>query len=71
MPANVVSRILKNSTEAERKLINQFLKYPPNSAGSLMTIEFIDLKKKNALYKKPWIRYEEKVKMLKWSITVM
>jgi magnesium transporter len=49
MPANVVSRILKNSTEAERKLINQFLKYPPNSAGSLMTIEFIDLKKERTV----------------------
>jgi magnesium transporter len=45
MPANVVKRILKNSTETERKLINQFLNYPENSAGSLMTIEFIDLKK--------------------------
>lgn len=45
MPANVVKRILKNSNELERKLINQFLKYPDNSAGSLMTIEFVDLKK--------------------------
>ena len=45
MPANVVKRILRNSSEAERKLINQFLNYPENSAGSLMTIEFVDLKK--------------------------
>lgn len=45
MPANVVKRILRNTSEAERKLINQFLNYPENSAGSLMTIEFIDLKK--------------------------
>jgi magnesium transporter len=45
MPANVVKKILKYSNEAERKLINQFLKYPDDSAGSLMTIEFIDLKK--------------------------
>ncbi len=45
MPANVVKRILQNTNEVERKLINQFLMYPENSAGSLMTIEFVDLKK--------------------------
>ncbi len=45
MPANVVKRILLNVTEEERKLINQFLNYPEDSAGSLMTIEYIDLKK--------------------------
>ena len=46
MPANVVKKVLKNTNEERRKLINQFLKYPDNSAGSLMTIEFVDLKKK-------------------------
>lgn len=45
IPANVVKKILRNSTETERKLINQFLHYPDDSAGSLMTIEFVDLKK--------------------------
>lgn len=45
MPASVVKRILKNASENERRLINQFLNYPENSAGSLMTIEFVDLKK--------------------------
>ena len=45
MPANVVKKILKNTSEVERKMINQFLMYPEYSAGSLMTIEFIDLKK--------------------------
>ncbi|MGO1371523.1 MAG: magnesium transporter [Senegalia sp. (in: firmicutes)] len=45
MPSNVVKRILKTTDESERKIINQFLKYPKDSAGSLMTIEFIDLKK--------------------------
>ena len=45
MPANVVKRILRNVSEAERRLINHFLQYPDNSAGSLMTIEFVDLKK--------------------------
>lgn len=45
MPANVVRKILANSGEEERNLINQFLKYPPDSAGSLMTIEYVSLKK--------------------------
>ncbi|GAB6155229.1 magnesium transporter [Desulfosporosinus burensis] len=45
MPANMVKRILKNAPETERKLINQFLNYPDDSAGSLMTIELVDLKK--------------------------
>lgn len=45
MPANIVKKILKSAKEDERKLINQFLKYPANSAGSIMTIEYVDLKK--------------------------
>lgn len=45
MPANIVKKILKTAKEDERKLINQFLKYPQNSAGSIMTIEYVDLKK--------------------------
>lgn len=45
MPAYVVKKILKSTTEVERKMINQFLMYPDFSAGSLMTIEFVDLKK--------------------------
>lgn len=44
MPANVVKKILKNTSEVERTLINQFLKYPADSAGSLMTIEYVSLK---------------------------
>lgn len=43
MPANVVNKILQHSTSEERKLINQFLKYPADSAGSLMTIEYVEL----------------------------
>ena len=43
--ANVVKRVLKNSTSDTRKLINQFLKYPENSAGSIMTAEYGALKK--------------------------
>lgn len=45
VPANIVKKILKNTNTKERTLINQFLKYPEDSAGSLMTIEFVDLKK--------------------------
>lgn len=45
MPANLVNKILKNSNAEERRLINQFLKYPVDSAGSIMTIEYVDLKK--------------------------
>ncbi|MCC8160381.1 MAG: magnesium transporter [Oscillospiraceae bacterium] len=43
MPANVVSRILKNSTTGERKAINEILRYPKDSAGSIMTIEYVSL----------------------------
>ncbi len=45
MPANIVKRILRNTDAGTRKLINQFLKYPDDSAGSLMTIEYVDIKK--------------------------
>lgn len=45
LPANVVKRILANTDSEKRKIINQFLKYPEDSAGSLMTIEFLDLDK--------------------------
>ena len=43
MPANVVKRILKNSDPDDRKTINELLEYPDDSAGSLMTTEFISL----------------------------
>ncbi len=43
MPANVVKRILKNSDPENRKQINELLEYPDDSAGSLMTPEFISL----------------------------
>ena len=44
MPANVVSRALKNVQPGKRKLINQILQYPDDSAGSIMTTEFVDLR---------------------------
>lgn len=45
LPASVVKRVLKNALPETRELINQFLQYPPESAGSIMTAEFVDLKK--------------------------
>ena len=45
MPANVVKKVLKNTDDKTRKLINQFLNYPEDSAGSIMTIEYVDLKR--------------------------
>ena len=44
MPANVVRRVLSNTDENTRKLINEFLSYPEDSAGSIMTIEYVSLK---------------------------
>ena len=44
LPANVVKRVLKAARPDTRKLINQFLNYPDNSVGSIMTAEFTDLK---------------------------
>lgn len=43
MPANVVSRILKNTDELTRRRINELLTYPDDSAGGLMTPEFVYL----------------------------
>jgi len=44
MPASVVRRALKNIQPEKRKQINQILQYPDDSAGSLMTTEFVDLR---------------------------
>ncbi len=44
MPSNVVKRILNNINKTDRKVINELLNYPEDSAGSIMTTEFIDLK---------------------------
>ena len=45
MPATVVKRMLRNVDPDTRKSINQLLNYPEDSAGSIMTIEYVDLKK--------------------------
>lgn len=44
MPANVVKRVLKNADPKLRSDINQLLRYPKDSAGSIMTTEYVDLK---------------------------
>ena len=44
MPANVVKRILRQADPEMRKSINQILRYPENSAGSLMTTEYVSLR---------------------------
>ena len=44
MPSNVVKRILKHINPEDRQTINKLLNYPEDSAGSMMTTEFIDLK---------------------------
>ncbi len=45
LPATVVRRVLQNAAPDTRQLINQFLNYPENSAGTIMTAEYIGLKK--------------------------
>lgn len=45
LPASVVKRVMRMATPETRNLINQYLKYPENSAGSIMTAEYVDLKK--------------------------
>lgn len=46
MPANVVKRILRHVDPDTRKMINQVLNYPKDSAGSIMTMEYVDLKRR-------------------------
>ncbi|MGN0447988.1 MAG: magnesium transporter [Acutalibacteraceae bacterium] len=43
VPANIVRRVLANTDKETREIINRFLKYPDNSAGSVMTIEMVEL----------------------------
>ena len=45
MPANLVKRILRNSTPENRAHINQLLRYPKDSAGTVMTVEYVRLTK--------------------------
>lgn len=45
MPANVVQRIIANSTPEDRRVINELLRYPADSAGGVMTTEYVRLKR--------------------------
>ena len=49
MPSNVVKKLLSKVSKETRIQINQLLKYPDNSAGSLMTVEYVDLKEYNTI----------------------
>lgn len=49
MPANVVKKLLANASSETRRDINHLLRYPEDSAGSVMTVEFIDLKERHTV----------------------
>jgi magnesium transporter len=49
MPADVVNRVLQNVHPEKRKLINQILQYPEDSAGSIMTTEYVELGVENTV----------------------
>jgi magnesium transporter len=57
MPANVVKRILRQADPEMRKMINEILKYPEDSAGSIMTTEFVSLR--------PGMTAEEAIKRIR------
>ncbi len=57
MPANVVKRILRQADPVTRKAINELLRYPDDSAGSMMTTEFISLR--------PAMTVEEAIKRIR------
>lgn len=61
MPANVVKRILAGTDIETRKTINEILKYPEDSAGSLMTIEYITLR--------PQMTVNEAIKRIRRTIS--
>ena len=57
MPANVVKRVLKQADPELRKMINEILKYPEDSAGSIMTTEYLSLR--------PQMTVEEAIKRIR------
>ena len=71
MPANVVSRILRSADSETRKQINQILKYPKDSAGSVMTTEYIYLRKDYTVREAlEWIRHIGVVKETVYTLYV-
>lgn len=69
MPANVVKKVLNNTSSDRRKTINLLLSYPEDSAGSIMTTEFIDLKKEYTVEQA--IKYIQKNGFDKETINVL
>lgn len=49
MPANIVKKLLINASPETRRDINHLLRYPEDSAGSIMTVEFVDLKERQTV----------------------
>ena len=49
LPANVVKKVMKDINTEKRRVINQYLQYPDETAGSIMTAEFIDIKQKSTV----------------------
>lgn len=71
MPANVVARILRSADSETRKQINQILKYPKDSAGSVMTIEYVYLRKDYTVREAlEWIRHIGVVKETVYTLYV-
>ena len=66
MPANIVKRVLRNTGSKRRELINQFLKYEEDTAGSIMTIELVDLKEEMTL--KQAIEYARQIGLRKETL---
>ena len=71
MPANVVARILRSADSETRKQINQILKYPKDSAGSVMTTEYVYLRKDYTVREAlEWIRHIGVVKETVYTLYV-
>lgn len=49
MPANIVKKLLANVSPETRRDVNDLLRYPEDSAGSIMTVEYVDLKEKQTV----------------------
>lgn len=49
MPANIVKRLIANTSPDTRQAINHLMRYPEDSAGSIMTVEYVDLKERDTV----------------------
>ena len=66
LPANIVGKVILNTSLEKRQLINQFLKYKEDSAGAIMTIEFVDFKEQMTI--KVAINHTRKIGINKESL---